>query len=75
MQQAKLSFEKHLEQFRTLGLIALVVIGGIIATAAVAQEKEPKTFSTPEEASHALYTAAKSNDERTLIEIFGRGGK
>src|ERR1700691_3880074 len=41
----------------------------------IAQQHGQKTFSSPEEASHALFTAMQSNDERTLLEIFGPDGK
>ena len=36
-----------------------------------AQQQGQKTFSWPEEASNALVTAAQSNDEKMLVDIFG----
>ena len=40
-----------------------------------AQQKGQKTFSTPEEAIQALFTAAQNNDEKVLLELFGPDGK
>jgi hypothetical protein len=41
----------------------------------VAQQTGQKTFSSPEDASHALVTAAQSNDEKTMLDILGPDGK
>lgn len=75
MRRAKWNFEKHLDQIRKLVPVALLLTSGILENPAMAQEKGQKTFSTPVEASHALYAAAKSNDEKELLEIFGPGGR
>src|SRR5271166_4767261 len=75
MRRAKWNFEKRLDQFRKLVPVALLLTSGILENPAMAQEKGQKTFSTPVEASHALYTAAKNNDEKELLEIFGPGGR
>lgn len=40
-----------------------------------AQDKGQKTFSSADEASKALATAAGANDEKALLEILGPGGK
>jgi hypothetical protein len=39
------------------------------------QQKGQKTFSSPEDASKALYTAAKANDEKAILELLGPYGK
>lgn len=39
----------------------------------VAQQSEPKTFASPEEACHALFQAAQNNDDQTLANILGAG--
>jgi hypothetical protein len=44
-------------------------------TRSVAQQTGQKTFSSPEDASHALVTAAHSNDEKTMLDILGPDGK
>lgn len=75
MRRAKLNFEKHLDRFRILVTVVLLLTTGILANRGVAQARGQKTFSTPEEASQALYTAAKNKDEKVLLEIFGPDGK
>jgi len=42
-------------------------------TRSTAQQPGQKTFSAAEKASHALLTAAESNDEKALLEILGPG--
>jgi hypothetical protein len=39
------------------------------------QQSGQKTFSSPEEASNALVTAAQNNDDKVLLEILGPEGK
>lgn len=75
MRRAKWNFEKHRGRFRKLVPVVIFLTSGILGNPALAQEKGQKTFSTPVEASEALYTAAKSNDEKELLEIFGPAGK
>jgi hypothetical protein len=41
----------------------------------MAQQPGQKTFSSPEDASHALVAAAQSNDEKAMLEILGPEGK
>jgi Protein of unknown function (DUF2950) len=53
----------------------LLLLSGSFSTQAVAQQQGQKTFSSPEEASKALYAAAKSNDTKALLELFGPEGK
>ena len=74
MCRSKLNFKKHLDRFRELAKVALLVMSVILANLVMAQEKGQKTFSTAEEASQALYTAAKNNDVSELLEIFGPTG-
>src|SRR5271165_4434987 len=72
MRRSKLNFKKHSDRFRELAKVALLVMSVILANLLMAQEKGQKTFSTAEEASRALYTAAKNNDVSELLEIFGQ---
>jgi len=71
MCRSKPNFEKHHDRLWELGKVALLVMSVILANVAMAQEQNQKTFSTAEEASQALYTAAKNNDVSELLEIFG----
>jgi hypothetical protein len=41
----------------------------------IAQQAGQKTFSSPEDASKALVTAAQSNDEKAMLDILGADGK
>jgi hypothetical protein len=75
MHRAKLSFHNHVGVLRKSVTIALLLTSGLFAIPGVAQEKGQKTFSAPEEAGHALYTAAKNNDENALLEILGSAAK
>jgi hypothetical protein len=46
-----------------------------VPTAAIAQQPGQKVFSSPEEASIALVTAAQANDEKTMLELLGPDAK
>jgi hypothetical protein len=54
-----------------LVLLLLLVMG--FATSSFAQESQPKTFSSPEEATNALVEAAHNEDEQALEAILGAG--
>jgi hypothetical protein len=41
----------------------------------MAQQPGQKTFSSPEDASNALFTATQSNDEKAMLDILGPDGK
>jgi hypothetical protein len=48
---------------------------GCFATLAVAQQPGQKTFSSPGDASNALFTATQNNDEKGMLDILGPDGK
>jgi len=48
---------------------------GCFCTRSIAQQQGQKTFSSPEDASNALVTAAQGNDEEAMLEILGPDGK
>lgn len=76
MERGKLKFEKPVVRFRVFMTIEILLATAIFANLGVAQQRKgEKTFATPDEASEALYSAAKSHDEKTLLDIFGTGGK
>lgn len=54
-------------------LAALLV--ACFAIDSAAQQKGQKTFSSPEEASTALVSAARNNDEKAMLEILGPNGR
>ncbi|MGB7727861.1 MAG: DUF2950 domain-containing protein [Candidatus Acidiferrum sp.] len=75
MRRAKLNFgETGVGGFLKLAAVALLLTG-LLATGAMGQQTGQKTFSSPEEASKALYMAAKNNDVNALMELFGPEGK
>jgi len=75
MWRANGGFERHLDQFRNLVPVALLLASGILNHTAMAQVTGQTTFAAPAEASEALYRGAQNNDTKELLEIFGPGGK
>jgi hypothetical protein len=65
--------------FHRIGTPATVAAAMLIAASLVpsaqAQQSGQQTFSSPEEASHALFMAIQGNDESALLKIFGPDGK
>lgn len=56
-------------------VVVAILFMGCIPARSTAQQAGQKTFSSAEEASHALATAAQSNDEKAMLEILGPEGK
>ena len=52
-----------------------VILTLCLPASSVAQQPGQKTFVSAEEAANALVTAAKSNDEKAMLEILGPDGK
>jgi Protein of unknown function (DUF2950) len=77
MRRTKLNFDKF--HGDNLSKIAAVVVGMFLAVCltpfSLAQQAGQKTFSSAEEASKALVTAAQSKDEKAMLEILGSDGK
>jgi hypothetical protein len=75
MSRKQLNLDKFL--WASLAKLAAVAIllTACFATRAAAQQQGQKTFPSAEAASHALVKALQDNDEKALIEIFGRDGK
>ena len=75
MRRTKLNFDKfHWANLPKLAVVALLLTV-CFPTRSTAQQPGQKTFSSAEEASNALLTAAQSNDEKVLLEILGPDGK
>jgi Protein of unknown function (DUF2950) len=55
-----------------LALLGLLLVAGF-AESSLAQDSQPKTFSSPSEASNALFQAAHKEDEQALEAILGAG--
>ncbi len=71
MRRMKLNFhEIHWAQFSKLAAIAML-LAGCFPAHSMAQQEGQKTFSSPQEASDALVTAAQSGDENAMLDILG----
>jgi len=75
MRRMMLNFDKF--QWASLPILAAVAIllAGCFPTRCMAQQQGQKTFSSPEDASNALVTAAQNNDEKAMLDILGPDGK
>jgi len=75
MRRAKLNFDKfHWAHLPKLAAVAMLLTG-CLPVRSVAQQQGQKTFSSPEDASKAMFTAAQNNDEKAMLEILGPDGK
>jgi hypothetical protein len=75
MRRTKLDLDKfHWANLPKLAAVA-ILLTGCFATRSMAQQPGQETFSSAEEASNALVTAAQSNDEKALLDILGPDGK
>ena len=54
---------------------AAILLTALLGAPVLAQQAGQKTFASPEEASKALYAAAKSNDEKAMLDVLGPEGK
>src|ERR1035437_3828487 len=75
MRRTKLNLDKfHWANLPKLAVIA-ILLTVCFPTRSMAQPAGQKTFSSAEEASTALVTAAQNNDEKAMLEILGPDGK
>jgi len=75
MRQTMLNFNKfHWANLPKLAAVTILLVG-CFSTRSIAQQQGQKTFSSPEDASNALVTAAQGNDEEAMLEILGPDGK
>ena len=75
MQRMTLNLDKlDWANFFKLAAVAIIVTV-CLPTHSMAQQPGQKTFSSPEDASQALVTAAQGNDEKTMLNILGPDGK
>jgi hypothetical protein len=75
MRRTKLNFERsrwtRVMKWTAVGILLI----GSVAARSMAQQEGQKTFSSAEEASQALITAAQSNDEKAMLDVLGPAGK
>lgn len=71
MRQTRRNFDKfHWADLPRLTAVA-VLLTGAFPTCSMAQQHGQRKFSSPEEASNALMTAAQNNDQKALLDILG----
>ena len=66
--------KSHWTNFPTLATLAILLTGCFPADS-IAQQQGQKTFSSPEDASNTLVSAAQRNDDKAMLEILGPEGK
>ena len=75
MRRTKLKFHKlHRSNLPKFAAVAFLLTA-CFPSRSRAQQKDQKTFSSPEDASNALVKAAQSNDEKAMLDILGPDGK
>ena len=75
MRRTKLNFDRfHWAHLPHLAAVTILLMG-CFSGRSMAQQPHQKTFSSPEDASNALVTAAQSNDEKNMLDILGPAGK
>jgi hypothetical protein len=69
----------NVDKYRGVNLPALTAVAIVLtlcfSSRSLAQQPGQKTFSSAEDASHALVTAAQSSDEKAMLNILGPDGK
>jgi len=75
MRPTKLNSDKfHWASLTKLALVAMLLTV-CVPTRSMAQQPGQKMFSSAEEATNALVTAAQANDEKMMLDILGPDGK
>ena len=75
MRRTKQGFDRFCWANLSRLVATAILLVGCFPTHSMAQQQGQKTFSSPEDASNALVTAAQSNDEKAMLDILGPDGK
>ena len=75
MRRTKLSSDRFDWASRTKIALVATLLTLWFSTRSAAQQPGEKTFSSAEEATNALVTAAQANDEKVMLDILGPDGK
>jgi hypothetical protein len=67
--------KKSIRQHVRLTLHTVLVLTFVCAATSSVALAQPKSFSSPEEAVEAAVTAARNNNEKEMVAIFGAGAK
>jgi hypothetical protein len=71
MGRTKLNYDKFHRAHLPKLAAAAILLAGCFPVSSLAQEQGQKTFSSAEEATNALVTAAQNSDEKAMLEILG----
>ncbi|MGC2332807.1 MAG: DUF2950 domain-containing protein [Candidatus Acidiferrales bacterium] len=74
MQRMKPNGKFHGTNLARLAAVAVLLLACSL-NRSMAQQHGQETFSSPEEASRALVTAAQNNDEKAMLDILGPDGQ
>jgi Protein of unknown function (DUF2950) len=74
MRRTKTGIDVHGGNFLKMAAVAFILLACFPAVSK-AQQKDQKTFASAEEASNAIVTAMKNNDEAAMLAILGPDGK
>jgi DUF2950 family protein len=75
MRRTKLNFGKFHWAFLPQLAAVAILLTACFPTRSMAQQQGQKTFSSAEDATKALFTAAQKNDEKAMLDILGPDGK
>jgi hypothetical protein len=75
MRRTKLNFNIFYGANLAIFAAVVILLAACLPTRSMAQQQGQKTFSSPEDASNALFAAAQSSDEKAMIDILGSDGK
>ena len=79
MRRAKLNFDKfhgaNLLKLAVVASMSAVLLAACLSADSMAQQPGQKAFSSAEQATNALVTATRNNDEKAMLAILGREGK
>jgi hypothetical protein len=71
----RLSIKENWRANISISAVLVIILTGCSSSRCMAQQQGQKTFSSPEDASDALVTAAQSNNEKMMLDILGPEGK
>jgi hypothetical protein len=75
MRRTKLNSDKFQWAKLAIFIAVAILLTVCFPARSMAQQPGQKTFSSPEDASNALVTAAQNNDEKAMLDILGPDGK
>ena len=75
MRRTKLNFDKFHWASLPTSAVVVILLTACLFSPSGAQQPGQKTFSSPGDASNALFTATQSNDEKAMLDMLGPDGK